>query len=142
MPPDLAAFATRHSIPKWGLPLRPVVCRKRVSHRTRKNFQLDLFSSDDGHYEYSAIESNKRLRAGSLWKFMAGRGGHEKTLGELRQHLAFDTIPRQARDANSTQFLLTALTHHTLRQFQLFTRVRARAGGRAELRVAASPLTR
>jgi hypothetical protein len=25
--------------------------RKHVGHQTRKNFQLDLFTPDDGHYE-------------------------------------------------------------------------------------------
>ena len=30
-------------------------------HATRKNFQLDLFSPDDGHFEYSAVTTNKAL---------------------------------------------------------------------------------
>jgi hypothetical protein len=44
------------------LSVRVVVYRKHVSHRTRKNFQLALFHPDDGHYEYSAIATNKRVR--------------------------------------------------------------------------------
>jgi hypothetical protein len=35
-----------------------VVYRKHVSHESRKNFQLDLFSPDDGHFEYSAVATN------------------------------------------------------------------------------------
>ncbi|NIN72412.1 MAG: transposase, partial [Gemmatimonadetes bacterium] len=119
--PGLQAFATRLSIPKWGLSLRVVIYRKHVSHRTRKNFQLDLFHPDDGHYEYSAVATNKAVRLRTLWDFMAGRGGHEKTLGELKQHLAFDTIPTQDWDANSTWLLISALTHNVVRQFQLST---------------------
>ena len=37
---------------------------------------------------------------------MAGRGGHEKTLRELKQYLAFDTVPSQDRDTNTAWLLL------------------------------------
>jgi hypothetical protein len=127
--PGLQAFATRLVIPKWGLSVRVVIYRKHVSHRTRKNFQLDLFHPDDGHYEYSGVATNKLVRLRTLWDFMAGRGGHEKTLGELKQHLAFDTIPTQDWDANSTWLLISALTHNVVRQFQLATGAPARRNG-------------
>jgi hypothetical protein len=78
---------------KWDRTLHVAVYREHVSHRTRKNFQLDLFDSNGGHYEYSSVASNKRISLRALWDFMVGRGGHEKTLGELKQHLAFDAIP-------------------------------------------------
>jgi hypothetical protein len=127
--PDLQGFFTKLRIPKWNLSLRVAVYRKHVSHRTRKNFQLDLFDPSDGHYEYSAVATNKRVRLGALWNFMAGRGGHEKTLGELKQHLAFDTIPTQDWDANSTWLLISALTHNVVRQFQLATGATPRVNG-------------
>ena len=106
-----------------------MIYRKHVSHRTRKNFQLDLFHPDDGHYEYSAVAKNKEVGLPTLWDFMAGRGGHEKTLGELKQQLAFDTIPTQDWDANSTWLLVNALTHNVVRQFQLCTGAPARRNG-------------
>jgi hypothetical protein len=127
--PGLQAFATRLAIPKWDLSLRVVIYRKHVFHRTRKNFQLDLFDPNDGHYEYSAVATNKAVRLRTLWDFMAGRGGHEKTLGELKQHLAFDTIPARDWDANSTWLLISALTHNVLRQFQLATGALPRRNG-------------
>jgi hypothetical protein len=127
--PGLQAFATRLVIPKWDLSLRVVVYRKHVNHRTRKNFQLDLFHPDDGHYEYSAVATNKRVRLRTLWDFMAGRGGHEKTLCELKQHLAFDTIPTQDWDANSAWLLISALTHNVVRRFQLTTGAAERRNG-------------
>lgn len=127
--PGLQAFSTRIAIPKWGLSLRVAIYRKHVSHETRKNFQLDLFHPDDGHYEYSAVATNKAVRLRTLWEFMAGRGGHEKTLGELKQHLAFDAIPTQDWDANSTWLLISALTHNVARQFQLATGAPARVNG-------------
>jgi hypothetical protein len=36
------------------------VYRRRVGHETRKNFQLDLFLPDDGHYEYSGSPATSR----------------------------------------------------------------------------------
>ncbi len=117
-------------IPKWDLTLRVAVYRKHVSHRTRKNFQFDLFDPDDGHYEYSSVATNKRVGLRTLWDFMAGRGGHEKTLGELKQHLAFDTIPTRDWDANTTWQLISALTHNVLRQFQIATTATERSNGR------------
>ncbi len=127
--PGLQAFVTRLSIPQWGISLRVVLYRKHVAHRTRKNFQLDLFHPDDGHFEYSAVATNKRVRLRTLWDFMAGRGGHEKTLGELKQHLAFDTIPTEDWDANSAWLLISALTHNVARRFQLSAGAAQRRNG-------------
>jgi hypothetical protein len=128
--PGLQAFFTTLHIPKWAITLRVAVYRKHVSHRTRKNFQFDLFDPDDGHYEYSAVATNKRCGLRTLWGFMAGRGGHEKTLGELKQHLAFDTIPTHDWDANSSWQLISALTHNLFRQFQISTTAQGRKNGR------------
>jgi hypothetical protein len=128
--PGLQGFFTTLPIPKWKLSLRVAVYRKHVSHRTRKNFQLDLFDPADGHFEYSAVATNKRCGLRTLWAFVAGRGGHEKTLCELKQHLAFDTIPPHDWDANSTWQLISALTHNVFRQFQICTTAARRANGR------------
>lgn len=119
--PRLFALSMTLPIPKWGISQRVVVYRKHVSGETRKNFQLDLFTPDDGHYEYSVVATNKTLGPAALWHFMAGRGGHEKTLGELKQHLAFDTIPAEDWDANSAWQLLVGVAHNLMRHFQLTT---------------------
>jgi hypothetical protein len=116
---SVSGFALDFEIPGWEGHRRVVVYRKRVFHRTRKNFQLDLFSPDDGHYEYSAVVTNKDLGISALWHFMGGRGGHEKTLGELKQHLAFEAIPTQDRVANAIWQQVSALTHNLVRAFQL-----------------------
>jgi hypothetical protein len=112
-------FETRLRIDAWERTERIVVYRKRVSHRSRKNFQMDLFSPDDGHYEYSAVATNKTLTIAALWQFMAGRGGHEKTLGELKQNFAFDAIPTNDRMANSAWQLISVLTLNLMRTFQI-----------------------
>jgi hypothetical protein len=115
----LSGFALVLPIPQWGRVQRVFVYRKRVFHETAKNFQLDLFDPDDGHYEYSAVATNLELGVAALWHFMAGRGGHEKTLGELKQHLAFDAIPSRDPQANALWQQLAVLTHNLVRSFQL-----------------------
>jgi len=103
----------------WDRTERVVVYRKRVSHESRRNFQLDLFSPDDGHYEYSAVATNQTLAIAPLWHFMAGRGGHEKTYAELKQHFAFAAIPTNDQQANSAWQLLSVLTLNLIRWMQI-----------------------
>lgn len=124
------AFSVVHRIPQWRRSERIVVFRKKVSGRSAKNFQLDLFTPDDGHYEYSMVATNKNVTEAAVWAFMAGRGGHEKTLGELKQHLAFATIPTHDWDANSNWQLLSALTHNWVRDFQATLGLEERPNGR------------
>jgi len=119
--PDLAAFAVWLPVEQWGLRLRVVIYRKRVAHRTRKNFQLDLFSPDDGHFEYSAVATNLGLRPRALWHFMAGRGAQEKTLAELKGEFALDVVPTNHYGANSAWQQLSVLAYNVSRGFQLTT---------------------
>jgi hypothetical protein len=65
------------------------------------------------------VVTNKSEGEPTIWNFMAGRGGHEKTLSELKQHLAFGSVVTDDWDANSAWQLLSALTHNLVRHFQL-----------------------
>ena len=123
-------LVTTLDLPRWERTQRVVVYRKRVFHETRKNFQLDLFSPDDGHFAYSAVATNTALGVAALWHFMAGRGGHEKTLGELKQQLAFDAIPSRDRQTNALWQQIAVLAHNLVRSFQLATGAPARARSR------------
>jgi hypothetical protein len=49
------------AVAQWDQCLRVVVYRTHVQHATTKNFQLDLFDPSDGHYEYSAVVTNKTI---------------------------------------------------------------------------------
>jgi hypothetical protein len=97
-----------------------------VSHETRKNFQLDLFLPDDGYYEYSAVTTNKQIGAIALLHFMAGRGAQEKTLAELKDGFAFDSVPTNQYAANSTWQQLSILAMNLLRCFSMQTTASAR----------------
>jgi len=70
----------------WGLELRVVVYRKRVHHPSPKNYQLDLFSPDDGYFEYSAVATNLTLTPQAVWSFAAGPlAPKEKTFAETQR---------------------------------------------------------
>jgi len=117
---DLEAFEATVVIPTWNhRSLRIAIYRRRVQHESPKNFQLDLFDPDDGHWEYSAITTNKPLGLKALGKFMAGRGTHEKVLAQLKHGYAFETIPTRNFAANSTWQILSVLAHNLITNFQI-----------------------
>ena len=123
-------FETQLPLEPWGLTLRAVIYRKRVSHKTRKNFQLDLFSPDDGHFEYSAVATNKTLSGPALWYFAAGRGAQEKTIAELKGEFALDVVPTNQYGANSAWQQLSILAHTLMCSFQLHTLATAKPRSR------------
>lgn len=116
--------------PWGGARFRVVVYRTHVQHETAKNFQLDLFDPSDGHYEYSAVVTNKALGGPALWTFMCGRGTHEKVYGELKTGFAFACVPTMQYAANSAWQLLSVLAFNLRRSFQLATTARRRAPSR------------
>jgi len=123
--PDITAFETRLQLKVWELELRVVVFRKRVAHKSRRNYQLDLFSPDDGHFEYSAVATNLKLDPGALWNFMAGRGAQEKTFAELKGEFALDAVPTNHYAANSAWQQLSILAHNLAIGFQLHSNLSA-----------------
>jgi hypothetical protein len=121
---QLGYFETTLTV--WDVTLRVVIYRKKVFHRSRKNYQLDLFDPNDGYYEYCAIATNLSLVPRKLWNFMAGRGEHEKVIGHLRGQLAFATVPTNRYGANSAWQQLVAIAHNLLVSFQIDTGARRR----------------
>ena len=87
---------------------RHIDCRKRsknILHFIKRtppnipsprNYQLDLFSTDDGYFEYSAVATNLALSPRALWYFAAGRGAQEKTIAELKGEFALDVCSHQS----------------------------------------------
>lgn len=124
---EVSCFETTVSIAPWARTVAAVVYRKRVNHRTRKNYQLDLFDPNDGHYEYSAIATNLSLSAAALWYFMCGRGAHEQAYGELKNGFAFDCVPSMQHHANSAWQILSVLAFNLSRAFQAATTASRRA---------------
>jgi hypothetical protein len=98
-----------------------MIYRTRVQYKSPRNFQLDLFTPDDGHYEYSAVATNLELGLPALYAFICGRGAQEKTIAELKGEFALDVVPTNHYGANSAWQQLSILAHNVARSFQLDT---------------------
>ena len=119
--PDVMGFFHDLHIPQWNLQLRVMIYRKHVQHASPRNFQLDLFTPDDGHFEYSAVATNLSLALPALYAFICGRGAQEKTIAELKGEFALDVVPTRHYGANSAWQQLSVLAHNLIRSFQLDT---------------------
>jgi len=119
--PNVTGFFHELDIPQWQLRLHVMVYRTHVGHESPKNFQLDLFTPDDGHFEYAAVATNLALDLPALYAFICGRGAQEKTLAELKGEFALDVVPTRHYGANSAWQQLSILAHNLIRSFQLDT---------------------
>jgi len=119
--PNVTGFFHDLHIPQWDLRLRVMIYRKHVDHESPKNFQLDLFTPDDGHFEYAAVATNLALDLPALYAFICGRGAQEKTIAELKGEFALDVIPTHHYGANSAWQQLSILAYNLIRSFQLDT---------------------
>ncbi|MDH3279750.1 MAG: IS1380 family transposase [Gammaproteobacteria bacterium] len=118
-----------HSIKAWGRH-RVVIYRKRIYHKSAKNYQLDLFDPDDGYYEYSVVVTNRSVSGLTLWHYMGARGTHEKVYGELKNGFAFDSVPSQRYSANSAWQWFSILAFNLTRGFQRVTSAESRPANR------------
>jgi hypothetical protein len=119
--PGVTGFEHRLTISQWDVAVRVMIYRKHVRHASRKNFQLDLFTPDDGHFEYYAVATNMPLALPALFAFVCGRGAQEKTIAELKGEFALDVVPTNHYGANSAWQQLSVLAHNLIRSFQLDT---------------------
>ena len=78
-----------------------MIYRKHVRHASRKNFQLDLFTPDDGPFEYYAVATNMTLALPALFAFVCGRGAQEKTIAELKGEFALHIVPTNTAVQNN-----------------------------------------
>lgn len=123
-------FSTVLYLEPWDMDLRVVIYRKKVGHKTRKNYQLDLFDPSNGTYEYSAVVTNKSLNGKNLWFFMNGRGSHEKAYAELKDGFAYDCVPTNHYGANSAWQILNVLAFNLMKSFQVATTASQRSRSR------------
>jgi Transposase DDE domain group 1 len=119
--PGVTGFEHHLAIPQWNLRLRVMIYRKHVQHESPKNFQLDLFTPDDGHFEYYAVATNLPLGLPALYAFIGGRGAQEKTIAELKGEFALDVVPTRHYTANCAWQQLSVLAYNVARSFQLDT---------------------
>ena len=123
---SVSCFETKQWLEPWKRNVRIVIYRKRVAHESARNFQLDLFDPNDGHYEYSAIVTNRSIGGPHLWWLMCGRGTHEKVYAELKTGFAFDSIVTRRYLANGAWQVLSVLAFNLVRRFQMASTARSR----------------
>ncbi len=88
------------------------IFRKKVKE-PEKHFQLDLFSPNNGVYEYSAVVTDtKQWDAKELLLFVSGRSGQENSLSELKDDFAFGYVPTNTYQANSAYFQISQMAYN------------------------------
>jgi len=127
---DIDCFEEILHLNPWGFDQRVVNYRKKVKHKSRRNYQLDLFDPNNGYYEYSAVSTNLKYDGRNLWKSMCGRGNHEKTIGDLKTNLAFDTIPTNQYESNSAWQQLVVIAYNFITNFQIDNGCEEKSRGR------------
>jgi hypothetical protein len=88
------------------------IFRKKVKE-PEKHFQLNLFSPNNGVYEYSAVVTDTRQwDAKELLLFVSGRSGQENSLSELKDDFAFGYVPTNTYQANSAYFQVSQMAYN------------------------------
>jgi hypothetical protein len=89
-----------------------MILRKKLRN-PKKNFQLELFSPNNGVYEYSAVVTDlKTWSAKDLMLFISGRSGQESSIGQLKSDFAFDHIPTNTYQANSAFMQMSQMAYN------------------------------
>lgn len=117
----LSWFKQLVDIEQWNQAVEMTFYREKISDKPPKHHQLDLFTPDDGTYEYSVVCSNKKLTAPNLIDFYNGRCAMEHHIAEIKGEFAFDSIPTQHYQGNSAYQQISALAYNLVRNFQIDT---------------------
>lgn len=89
--------------------------RKKVNE-PEKPFQIDLFSPNNGVYEYSAVVTDtKQWDAKEFLLFVSGRSGQENSLNEQKYDFAFGYVPTNTYQANSAYFQISQMAYNCLK---------------------------
>ncbi len=135
--PSLSYFKHTVHIKKWKLNVDLIVYRKKIStNGKKKTFQLDLFSPDDGIYEYFLIHSNKNTKPETILDFYNGRCNMEHQIAELKNEFGFDCVPTNHYQANSAYQQISLLAYNLTRNFQIdmcLTQVRKKSASRTNV---------
>jgi hypothetical protein len=119
--PRLAWFREEHIIDAWDLKLSLLFFREKLSDTPKKGHQLDLFTPDDGVYEYYVLLSNKDLKAENVLEFFNGRCSMEHQIAEIKGEFGFDVVPTRHYQGNSAHQQTSLLAYNLVRNFQIDT---------------------
>ena len=89
-----------------------LVLRKKL-REPRKPFQLELFTPNNGVYEYSTVLTDtKEWIPEDLVLFVAGRSAQENSIGDLKSSFAFDSVPTNTYQANSAYMQISQMAYN------------------------------
>ena len=89
-----------------------IIVRKQLRCQ-EKYVQLDLFSPNNGRYQYSAVVTDtKDWDPEELLLFISGRSAQEASIGELKTDFAFDHVPTNTYQANSAYQQISQLAYN------------------------------
>jgi hypothetical protein len=89
-----------------------IILRKKLCD-PKKPYQLKLFSPNNGCYEYSAVVTDtNQWDPEELLQFVSGRSAQENSIGELKTSFAFDHIPTNQYQANSTYMQISQMAYN------------------------------
>lgn len=123
--PELSWTRKSVFLKRWGGAVEVICFRKKISDKPggTVGHQLDLFSPDDGIYEYFVLQTNKRPRPENLVEFYNGRCAMEHQIAEIKGEFAFDVVPTRDYGGNSAHQLISALAYNLVRNFQIDTAI-------------------
>jgi hypothetical protein len=95
-----------------------IILRKKLRD-SNKPYQLELFSPNNGIFEYSAVViDNKKWDPKDLLLFVSGRSGQENSISELKTSFAFDHIPTNTYQANSAYMQMSQMAYNLATSMQ------------------------
>ena len=117
---DLSYFFSYTKCDSWEQERKFLIIRKKIpKSEQQKNFQLNLFSPDNGIYKYQVICTNLKYTPINIYKFMQGRSAQEKYIGELKSDFAFGKIPSKDLNVNNAFQQFSILSYNLTRSFQI-----------------------
>lgn len=117
---NISWFKEEVYIETWDKEVELIFFRKKISESSPKSpFQLDLFSPDDGVYEYSVLYSNKKIEPQNIMEFYNGRCSMEHQIAEIKDEFGFDTVPTNHYGANSAHQQISVFAYNLVRNFQM-----------------------
>jgi hypothetical protein len=119
----LAWFKKVIPLESWSLDVEMTFFRHKLSDTPKKGHQLDLFTPDDGLYEYSIICSNMDLHPKNLFDFYNGRCAIEHGISELKGEFGFASIPTKSYTGNGAYQQISVLGYNLVRNFQIDTKL-------------------
>ncbi len=87
--------AGRLAVERYATPRGSRIGRTSPTRRTGTSSWI-CSRPDDGHYEYTAVDTNLALGPAALWAFACGRGAEEKTIAELKGEVRARRHPDEA----------------------------------------------